>query len=327
VGELVERFLATQEVDFPGRAKKARYSWDARMCDKFSHIDAHELQGHHTLDYIQWAIGVKVKRWKPIAEPLAKATANRDVAVLQGAYTYAKKAMNFTHRPHFHTHDESDNVREGFLEQGEFDRIAAVIREMGPEYLWLRGFATMAYECGNRRSELQTLRVGQFNKVERIVPLKGIDTKSGKPRELGLSDELYQLLTACCAGKSPSDHSFTRRCRIWRSEDRTVRPIGDFRKLWRTVLRKAGIERDVFLHDFRRSMVNNMIQSGCDRDQVRQYTGHSVSGMHEMISRYHITQREEILDAARKNEERKLRERETAAELVANRSQTPEIVM
>jgi hypothetical protein len=65
-----------------------------------------------------------------------------------------------------------------------------------------------------------------------------------------------------------------------------------------------------------------MIQSGLDRDVVRQYTGHSVAGMHAMLSRYHIIRRDEILEAAKRNEERKLREREAAAQIAA---QTPEI--
>ena len=89
--------------------------------------------------------------WAPLDETLAKATANKDVALLQGAYTHAKKHDDFTHRPHFSTHNVSDNVREGFLEQREFDRIAAVVRDMGSDYLWLRAYLTMAYECGPPR--------------------------------------------------------------------------------------------------------------------------------------------------------------------------------
>ena len=69
----------------------------------------------------------------------------------------------------------------------------------------------MACECGNRRNELAALRVEPFNQVDRIVRLKGIDTKSGKPRELGLSDELYQLLTVCYAGKSATRSGFHPR--------------------------------------------------------------------------------------------------------------------
>ena len=46
-------------------------------------------------------------------------------------------------------------------------------------------------------------------------------------------------------------------------------PVADSRKLWRSVLDKADIERHVLGHDFRRSMVNKMIQSGLDRDVVR----------------------------------------------------------
>jgi integrase len=71
------------------------------------------------------------------------------------------------------------------------------------------------------------------------------------------------------------------------------------------------------LHDFRRSLVNNMIQSGLEGDVVRQYTGHSVAGMHAMLSTYHIIKRDEIPEAAKRREERKLREREAAAQIAA----------
>jgi integrase len=318
VGQLVERFLSFQKVKHPTRYVNSLAAWNRRMKDKFAHIDATALEGRHTLDYINWVIGVDVPGWAPLPEPRAKATANGDVNILRGAYTHAKINHNFLYRPHFHVHDVSDNVREGFLEQTEFDAIIAVIRAMGEAFLWLRAYLTMAYECGNRKGELSTLKVGQFNRVRRIVRLKGKDTKSGKPRELGLSDELYALLVACSEGKGPNDLLFTRRVtRVLRhvtlvSEER---PVGDYRGLWRKVLQLAGIDRKVLLHDFRRSMVNNMIQCGLDRDVVRQYTGHSVSGMHTMLSRYHIVRQEEILNAAKKNEERKLREREIAAGL------------
>ena len=67
----------------------------------------------------------------------------------------------------------------------------------------------------DRRGELMSLKVGQFDRIARIVRLKGLDTKSGKPRELGVSDELYALLMVCSEGKGPNDHVFTARDGAW----------------------------------------------------------------------------------------------------------------
>ena len=340
VGQLVENFLAAQKVEFPKQNKNARSAWETRMRDKFAHIDARELKGRDTLNYINWCVGVDHKGWSKVRsifrrngletrseKPLAKASANRDIAILQGAYTHAKKTDDFAFRPYFHTHDEKENVREGFLEQWEFDKISAVLGEMGSEYLWLRGFVTMAYECGNRRGELKTLRVHQFNRIDGIVRLKGLDTKSGKPRELGLSAELYCLLAACCEGKGPNDYLFTRQCYSPKTRDWAMRPVASFRKLWRRILAEAGIEREVLIHDLRRSAVGNMIQAGADRDEIRMYTGHSQAGMHSMISRYHILRRERILATAKKAEAYKLEQRQAAVEVGPNLAHTTTAVM
>jgi integrase len=330
VGDLVERFLTAQQVEFPERARATRKAWRVRMKDKFAHIDARQLKGRDTLDYINWVVGAEVNRpawgqvraiyrWPgkevPSEAPLAKGTANLDIAILQGAYTHAKKHDDFNYRPHFATFDVSDNVREGFLEQWEFDRIIAVIAGRGPEYLWLRAFLTMAYECGNRCGELTRLRVQQFNAVEGIVRLKALDTKSKKARELGVSNELYLLLQACCEGKRPDGHVFTRWRWSSKTKDWAMRPVGTFAKLWRTILTQAGIERDILIHDLRRSAVSNMIQSGADRDEVRLYSGHSQAGFHSMLSRYHILRRERILATAKRAEAYKEEQRQRAAEL------------
>lgn len=329
VGDLVEGHLAVLEIEKPTRYEKAKYAWETRMKDKFAHIDAREFQGEHTKHYIHWAIGVKKKQWKPLATPLAKATANRDVAVLQGAYTYAKTVKSFSYRPYFHVHDESDNVREGFLEQHEFDACTAVIKKMGSPFLWLWALLTMAYECGNRRGELQTLKVSQFNRIDRIIRLKGRDTKTGKPREVGCSDELYALLTVCCEGKQPEDYIFTRM-RRWKRDGKytglSMGQVGDFRKLWRGILTEVGIYpgRDVLLHDFRRSAVTNMIQADVDRDEIRQHTGHSESGMASMISRYHMLKRERVLDVAKRVEAYKQEQRKKAAKVAARQQRQAE---
>jgi hypothetical protein len=68
---------------------------------------------------------VKVKGWKPITEPLAKATANRDVPCFRVLTPTPRR--QWTHAPaHFHTHNESDNVREGSLETAGKEQVLKV---------------------------------------------------------------------------------------------------------------------------------------------------------------------------------------------------------
>lgn len=74
---------------------------------------------------------------------------------------------------------------------------------------------------------------------------------------------------------------------------------------------RAGIERDVLLHDFRRSAVMNMVQAGIDRKVIREYTSHAADSVHD---RYHILRDEQVVEAARMNEQRKLRERKLYAQ-------------
>src|SRR6516164_11624615 len=76
---------------------------------------------------------------------------------------------------------------------------------------------------------------------------------------------MRELLLMCCEGKQREDYVFTR--------DLPNRPIGDFRKLWRNLLKAAGIERKILFHDFRRSSVTNMIERGVDRDVAMQISG------------------------------------------------------
>ena len=91
----------------------------------------------------------------------------------------------------------------------------------------------------------------------------------------------------CCEGKQREDYVFTR--------DLPNRPIGDFRKLWRNLLKAAGIERKILFHDFRRSSVTNMIERGVDRDVAMQISGHKTP---DVFRRYHIIRKKPLTDAA-----------------------------
>jgi len=85
--------------------------------------------------------------------------------------------------------------------------------------------------------------------------------------------------------------------------------VGDFRKLWRTIVKKAGIERDVLIHDFRRSAVSNMIERGVDRDVAKMISGHKTDSM---LTRYNIGRESKVIAALAQIEAGKQQERELA---------------
>src|SRR5262249_22132684 len=62
----------------------------------------------------------------------------------------------------------------------------------------------------------------------------------------------------------------------------------DYKVVWRTACRKAGLE-GTLKHDMRRSAARNLIRAGVDSRVVMSYTGHK---SRSMLDRYNITDQE-----------------------------------
>ncbi len=80
--------------------------------------------------------------------------------------------------PRIHMLTEN-NVRTGFVEQADFEKLTA-----GTSELWLRTFLELAYTYGWRRGELLGLRVRNVDLLNRKVRL---DVGSTKNKNLGNS--------------------------------------------------------------------------------------------------------------------------------------------
>ena len=75
---------------------------------------------------------------------------------------------------------------------------------------------------------------------------------------------------------------------------RNGKPIGDFRKAWRTACEAIGLPGRI-VHDLRRSGVKHLIDAGNDPHTVMAFSGHKTASM---LRRYHIINLDDLRRAA-----------------------------
>ena len=143
-------------------------------------------------------------------------------------FNLAHQSNRIQRVPHFPMLTEN-NVRHGFVEDADFERLATATSEA-----WLRTFLELAFTYGWRRGELLGLRVRQVNFEHRTVRLDPGTTKNHDGRQVAMTPKIYELLRAACEGKAPDDQVLTR-------EDN--RPVRDFREAWRNLCLRAGLAK------------------------------------------------------------------------------------
>jgi hypothetical protein len=142
--------------------------------------------------------------------------------------------------------------------------------------------------------------------LNRWIDLEGEDTKTGEPRKIKMTQEVYAHLRECLRGKNPDAFVFTREdgCRV-------VDPRDDWYSLCVTsglgsyvpAKRKSGQEYNRYvglnLHDFRRSAIRNMTRSGVTETVAMRISGHKTASV---FRRYNITDERDLAEATRRIE-------------------------
>ncbi len=231
---------------------------------------------------------VRIEHYKAdrLAAKKAAATVNRELAALRRAFTLAVKHKRISRAPSLAMLEEAA-PREGFLEPNQFEMLVPRL----PAYL--QDFARFDYTVGWRKGALKALRWPDVDRENRRVYLRRAGSKNKKPYVIVLTDELAAIIERRWEARRVTSPDGT----VFLSDfvfHREGRPVGDFRKVWKTACEAAGMPGLLF-HDFRRSAARNMDRTGRVRPTVAmQITGHETDAMWK---RYRIVDEDDIEQA------------------------------
>ena len=251
----------------------------------FSHMK--HLQAFFGFERAVQVTGVSVQRYIAHRQntEAADGTINRELHILRRAYSLAveHRRLSREHVPEFTVLSE-ENVREGFVEKGDFDAILSYLKDSD-----VRDFVTWAFWTGMRRGEIGKLTWVAFDRETSTLILPGRITKNGKSRKLIL-EGIYREVIGWRLSVRRLDCPFIFH--------RQGKPMGDFRKAWATARQKAGV-MGLHVHDLRRTAVRNMVRAGVDKTVAKKISGHRTDAV---FDRYNITSDEDLREAMQMTE-------------------------
>jgi integrase len=224
---------------------------------------------------------------------------NRGSQLLRQSFALAVERSRLHSIPSIRHLDESDNVRQGFFEEGDLRRVVAFL----PEYL--QDFTLYAFRTGWRKGGIANLRWSDIRKqviedkeanerVEvEVVSLPGKYWKNREQQTMPLVGELAEIVAR------------RRACRAVTTEDGRVmlsdfifhhvdgRPIGDIRKAWKTACKRAGLPNRYF-HDLCRTFARDADNCGVSRSVAKEVMGRKSEAIY---ARYRIVAEDEKASA------------------------------
>jgi integrase len=231
-----------------------------------------------------------VRRWQQEGG-VRDSTINRRLAFLQRAYRLANRTELLSHMPDF-PHLEEHNVRQVTWERSEY----LAVRERLPDD-HLRDLLDWLWWTGMRIGQAIKLRWSSFSLQRWELRSPATDVKTRTEEVIPLAGTPLQAIIE----------------RRWEARKRHPgcpyifhrdgKKIGSFRRSFRTACLAAGIipgRAGKTIHDFRRTGVANLIDSGCDERTAMLVSGHKTLSM---LARYNIRRREAVRQALQQVEE------------------------
>jgi integrase len=275
VSELAEDLLRDYRINERKSVDDVEARWRLHLCPFFGHMKASEVSSDLIARYVD------ARR----QQKASNATINREMAALKrmfrlGLYSTPPKVNRVPKIPRL----AENNIRKGFLEDGQFEKIIAHCPE-----LWFRAIVEVGRTYGWRVGDLLQLRVRQVDLLAKVLRLEPGTTKNKEGREVSMTQNVFALLSACVSGKKPEDFVFTRP---------GGKPVRYFRVAWQNACMAAGVPNLLF-HDLRRTAARNLRRAGVAEGVIMKIGGWRTRSVFE---RYAIVSQTDIAEAMRKLE-------------------------
>ena len=205
---------------------------------------------------------------------------NRELSALKRMFALSIQAGKLSSRPYIPTLAEN-NARQGFLDHGSF----LALKDALPQYL--KDPVTFLYLSGWRVSEMRAIEARDYDRPGKVLRLRPEISKNKEGRILPVDDELFYLLERAWLNRRPA-------CPYLFHVD--GKPIGDFKKSWKTACNAVGLS-GIIVHDLRRTAVRNMVRAGIQERVAMRLSGHKTRSV---FDRYNIVSEADLMEARKK---------------------------
>jgi integrase len=279
------QFIAPKTAQLPFHELPALYLTDQRVnrrrsldhAERYARNLLAAFGGDRALDVT--ADSIEAYRDQRLADGLAPASVNRELAALRRMFKLAVRKGKLPASPHIETLDESGNVREGFLEPPEFEAVCALL----PDYL--QDAARFAYLTGWRVGAIRALEWRDVDLRARTLQLHAAHAKNKRAKLLPLTAALLELIERRAVARDLA--------RPFVFPGAAGGRLGDFRKAWKRACATAGV-RGVVFHDLRRSGARNAVRAGVPEQVVMELGGWRTRAV---FARYNVTSERDLADA------------------------------
>jgi integrase len=177
--------------------------------------------------------------------------------------------------------DESDNVRQGFVNPAEFVKLHYNL----PAYL--KPIIEFLCLTGMRSGAAKKLEHKHVDLEAQVIRLPIELSKNKKGLTIPLSGRLLVLVESAWNNRSlECPYLFHHK----------VEPIGDFRKAFDAACAACGLQ-GIVPHDLRRSAVRNFIRAGVKETVAMRLSGHRTRSV---FDRYNIVSEDDLVEANEK---------------------------